>query len=97
MAAGMLRYRALEDLVLSQVPEPDSEWVVYASAVAKDTGIPVDVCKAVLRELRNKGLVRLTVACDQDTGAPHGSGYVKVTPPSTGHRRPHPEDVVPTP
>lgn len=84
LAARLTPYAALEDATLAEVPPHDGEWIVYARSVAQSTGVPLDVTKAILRQLRDKGLIRLTVAFDEDEGSPRGSGYIRTTPAKGG-------------
>lgn len=67
-------YQALRCEVLIKVPEWDAEMFRFARAIAEDVGLPQDVARSILRDLRNSGLVILRPTCNDD-GIPNGSGY----------------------
>lgn len=84
-------YLMLKRSALVVVGNAGEDFLVYGRFVVKEIGVPKPVGLAILRELRDEGLIRLRVAFDEDMGTPAGSGYM-LTP--AGHlalSRPKPD------
>lgn len=71
-------YAALRMAVLAEVPEELAEELRFGRAIARTLALPLDVTKAILRDLRNDGLIRLGPTCDWD-GVPNGSGWIRTS------------------
>lgn len=69
-------FAALRMAVLAEVPTLHAEEMRFGRAIARDLALPLDVTKAILRDLRNDGLIRLGPTCDWD-GMPNGSGWIR--------------------
>ncbi|KJS45209.1 MAG: hypothetical protein VR71_01985 [Roseovarius sp. BRH_c41] len=79
-------YAALRMAVLAEVPALHAEELRFGRAIARDLALPLDVTKAILRDLRNDGLILLSPVCDWD-GMPNGSGWIRTRTGEEHHLR----------
>lgn len=70
-------FAALRMAVLAEVPPLHAEEMRFGKWIAEAVEVPLDVTKAILRDLRNDGLIILAPGFDLDTGAPNGSGWIR--------------------
>lgn len=70
-------YANLEERILAEIPYQEDEFCVFPKSLAPLLGIPVDVCKSILRELRNQGKVVLFRGLMGEDGLLCGSGYMR--------------------
>ena len=73
--------------VLAEVPALHAEEMRFGRAIARELALPLDVTKAILRDLRNDGLIHLSPTCDWDTGMPNGSGWIRTRTGEEHHLR----------
>ena len=71
-------YANLEERVLAEIPLREDEFCIYPKYVAKVLGIPDEVCKAILRDLRNQGKAVYVRGLMDDDGQLRGSGYMRI-------------------
>lgn len=68
-------YDTLRLQILEETPQCGDYQHIYTRGLEDRTGVPAEVIRAILRELREENMVWLTPTCDEDTGRPSGSGW----------------------
>lgn len=73
--ASLTPYEKLRIAALNAMGEEVDGYFTFGRAVAEAIGVPKDVGLAILRQLRDEGLVVLSTVFDEDEFRPAGSGY----------------------
>lgn len=64
----------LQLAVLQAIP---GEWYCGLGPISRETGIPREMCRAIIATLREDGLVQYRRGLLADDGVPAGSGYTR--------------------
>ncbi len=65
----------MEQSVLDCLSDLDKGYAKLKWAIAKETGIPVDILTPILKRLKYEGKIELMMIWSEETCRPDGSGY----------------------
>lgn len=78
MIEAVYSYFQLRNRILADLPGEMDEQLAYPRFMnVTEAGVPAEVVRAILRDLRNDGLTRFMQGMDPDEFTPRGSGYVR--------------------